>query len=358
MIAPEPVRATAADHGAREATPRVTVAIPTWNRAHLVGRALASARAQTVRDIEILVVDDGSTDETPALLAGIDDARLRVVRLERNGGVSRARNTAIERARGGWLAFLDDDNEWAPDYLARQLACAARHPEADVVYCRAWRRAGRGGHEGIIPEVMREGRVFPYLLRRWVPLMSCALVRRSALRRIGGADEALRALEDWDLWLRLAQRTEFAGIPDILVVRHMHPGAHLSLNYAFLSRDAAILDAKWKATVRSCGGWVAYRRWRALLFAGAELVRARRAAEDGQRREGLRSVGSMARHLPWSATFMVGGLALSLLGPEAYRGLAGFWTRVRTSLGRLGAARDRRRGRPAGEPAPREPICG
>ncbi|PYM56358.1 MAG: glycosyl transferase, partial [Candidatus Rokuibacteriota bacterium] len=97
--------------------PRVTVAVSTWNRAHLVGRAIASVLAQTFRDIEILVVDDGSTDATPQVLGRIEDCRLRIVRLDRNGGISQTRNTAIRLARGEWLAFLDDDNEWGPEYL-------------------------------------------------------------------------------------------------------------------------------------------------------------------------------------------------------------------------------------------------
>src|SRR5687768_12700264 len=104
--------------------PTVTVAISTWNRAHLVGRAIRSAASQTFVDTEILVVADGSTDETPDVLAAVDDPRLRRLRHDRNEGISRTRNTAIRLARGEWIAFLDDDNEWAPDYLDRQLTFA------------------------------------------------------------------------------------------------------------------------------------------------------------------------------------------------------------------------------------------
>jgi glycosyltransferase involved in cell wall biosynthesis len=92
----------------------VSVAISTWNRAHLVGRAVRSALSQTFKDFELFVVDDGSTDATPEVLAGMTDARLRRVRHEQNEGISRTRNTAIGLARGEWMAFLDDDNEWAP----------------------------------------------------------------------------------------------------------------------------------------------------------------------------------------------------------------------------------------------------
>src|SRR5262249_58942049 len=135
--------------------------------------AIASARAQTVREIEILVVDDGSTDETPAVLAAIDDPRLRIIRHEVNGGVARTRNTAIARGRGEWLAFLDDDNEWAPEYLERQLALAARNPRADVVYCRGQRHGGTRSHDVIMPAVVPEGWGLSQLGPGWVPPLSC-----------------------------------------------------------------------------------------------------------------------------------------------------------------------------------------
>ena len=326
----------------RAAPPRVTVAVTTWNRAHLVGRAVASAVTQTFTDIEILVVDDGSTDATPAVLARVGDPRVRVVRHDRNRGISRTRNTAIRLARGEWLAFLADDNEWAPDYLARQLAFAASRPGADVVYCRAQRRDGRMGNDGVMPEVIREGPVFRHVLGGWMPLVSCALVRLSTLREVGEVDEALKASEDWDLWLRLAQRTEFAGTSDVLAVRHLHRGAHLSLNYPFVASDTVVLDAKWKATVAASGGRRAYRRWRGRLVATAELVRTRQAADEGKLLDGLGSVGRMARHLPWSAPHVIRGLVLTVLGPKAYVPLA----RVRSALSaRVAGLHDLARGR-------------
>jgi len=135
-------------------------------------------------------------------------------------------------------------------------------------------------------------------------------------------DEMLRASEDRDLWLRLAERTEFAGSPEALVVRHIHQGAHLSRNYTFVSEDARILDAKWKAKVMASGGWTAYQRWRSLLIGTAELVRALEAADGRDVRDGLRSVGRLSRSLPWSAPFLARALVLTVCGPAAYRRLA------------------------------------
>jgi len=193
--------------------PCVSVAISTWNRAHLVGRAIRSALAQTFEDFELLIVDDGSTDATPEVLAGVNDARLRRIRHERNHGVSRTRNTALGLARGEWMAFLDDDNEWTPDYLERQLALAASRPDTGVVYCRARLRNARSGAETTEPGGLWQGKVFCHLVDGWTPFMSGALIRMSALTEVGGFDERLRASEDRDLWMRLAQRTPFAGMP-------------------------------------------------------------------------------------------------------------------------------------------------
>jgi len=322
------------------AAPCVSVAISTWNRAHLVGRAIRSALAQTFEDFELLVVDDGSTDATPEVLAGQDDARLRRVRHERNHGISRTRNTAIGLARGEWMAFLDDDNEWAPDYLDRQLALAASRPDAGVVYCRAHVRNARSGAETSEPGGLWQGKVFCHLVDGWIPFMSGALIRMSALTEVGGLDETLRASEDRDLWMRLAQRTAFAGMPDVLLIRHVRHGIQLSRDPDFLARDAAIVGGKWRDAITTECGRRAYRRWHLRLVLWAERCRVERAAErgGGERVSAARSVGRLLRFLPWSAPHVAEALALSILGAPvfnwAHRRLTWYWYRVRKALGR------------------------
>lgn len=295
--------------------PRVSVAISTWNRAHLVGRAIRSALAQTFADFELLVVDDGSTDATPEVLAGVDDGRLCRVRRERNYGISRTRNTALGLARGEWLAFLDDDNEWAPDYLERQLAFAASRPGAGVAYCRARQRHAPSGSEVELVQ-LRQGRVFCDLVEGWNPFVSGALIRRSLLVEAGGLDERLRATEDRDLWMRLAQRTEFAGASDVLLIRHERHGPQLSRNPDFLARDAAILGGKWRDAITAACGRRAYRRWQLRLVLWAERCRVERAVEQGggERVSASRSAGRLLRLLPGSAPHMAEALARALLG--------------------------------------------
>ncbi len=125
-----------ANHGVRE--PIVSTVIPTFGRARLVTRAVRSALAQTLRDIEVIVVLDGDDPETNVALRALDDPRLRVIALAHNVGPSDARNTGVQASRAKWIAFLDDDDEWEPRKLEAQLACAQRSRFLrPVVSCRA-----------------------------------------------------------------------------------------------------------------------------------------------------------------------------------------------------------------------------
>jgi glycosyltransferase involved in cell wall biosynthesis len=318
--------------------PRVSVAISTWNRAHLVGRAIRSALAQTFEDFELLVVDDGSTDATPEVLAGVDDRRLRWVRHERNYGVSRTRNTALGLAQGEWLAYLDDDNEWMPDYLERQLAFAASRPGAGVAYCRARQRHTPSGSEVERGE-LRQGRVFCDLVEGWNPFVSSALIRRAVLLEAGGFDERLRASEDHDLWMRLAQRTEFAGASDVLLIRHERHGPQLTYDPEFHARDAAILAGKWRDAITAACGRRAYRRWQLWLVLWTERCRVERAAErgGGERVAAARSAGRLLRLFPESAPHMAEALGMAVLGSRKLewvsRRLGWYRYRARKALG-------------------------
>lgn len=315
-----------------DSAPRVSVAISTWNRADLVGRAIRSVLSQTFEQFELLVVDDGSTDDTPAVLAAVDDPRVHRAEHPQNYGISRTRNTALGLARGEWLAFLDDDNEWAPDYLERQLAFAASRPEAGVAYCRARQRDALSGSEAEVGQ-LKQGRVFCDLVEGWNPFVSSALIRRTLLVEAGGLDERLRATEDRDLWMRLAQRTEFAGTNDALLIRHERHGPQLSRNPEFLARDAAILAAKWRAVVTASCGRRAYRRWRLRLVLWAERRRSERVIElgGGERVAAMRSAGRLLRLFPGSAPHVAEALGRAMLGS---RRLDWYRYRARKTLGR------------------------
>ena len=208
-------------------SPRVSVVMATHNRAQLVGRAIASVRGQSLVDWEMICVDDGSTDETAAVIQAIGEPRVRLIRLPRNRGASHARNVGIDAARADHVAFLDDDNEWAPAMLEALLARAADPDGAPpgVVYCLAYRENDATGRFAPPWRLIPRGDVFRRLLEGWNPWLSCVIVRRPALTAAGAFDESLPAFEDYDLFLRLAANgARFVGVSRPLLIRHEHNG--------------------------------------------------------------------------------------------------------------------------------------
>lgn len=197
---------------------RVSVIIPTHNRADLVSEAVASVLAQSFRDFELIVVDDGSSDDTVEALAPYV-SRLRLLRRESRGGVSAARNMGIAAARGEWLAFLDSDDLWRPEKLVRQMAYLAAHP--DMLLCQTGETWVRRGIRVNQPLTHRKigGRIFFESLERCLVSPSAVILHRRLLTQHGGFDEDLAAAEDYDLWLRLAWRYEVGLVPEPLIIK-------------------------------------------------------------------------------------------------------------------------------------------
>jgi glycosyltransferase involved in cell wall biosynthesis len=197
--------------------PLVSVIIPTYNRARLVQEALASVEAQTFRDFEVLVVDDGSTDDTAEALAL--QRGVRVLRHRSRQGVAAARNLGIAAARGEWLAFLDSDDLWLPDKLARQIAYLEQRP--DLLLCQTDETWVRNGVRVNKPTSHRKlaGEIFLPSLERCMISPSAVILHRRLIEEHGGFDEALPAAEDYDLWLRLTWRYKVGLVEAPLVVK-------------------------------------------------------------------------------------------------------------------------------------------
>lgn len=202
----------------QQAMPRVSVVVPAFNAAWCIRRAVDSVLAQTCRDFELIVVDDGSTDDTAKILAGYGNA-LRVVR-QANGGLSSARNAGIAAAKGEFVAFLDADDWWHPDKLARQVELMDRRSE--LVFCST--SAAVRTPEGTTLPTWRcadtqQGRILEAIFQTHALVAgsgSAVMVRRAALSTAGGFDETLRSLEDIDMWMRLAAQGEFACVDEPL----------------------------------------------------------------------------------------------------------------------------------------------
>jgi glycosyltransferase involved in cell wall biosynthesis len=212
--------------------PRVSVIIPTHNRAALVGRAAISALAQTFTDLEVLIVDDASSDGTGEAVLKIGDPRVRYVRHETNRGVSAARNTAIAGASGQFIAFLDDDDEWLPEKLGQQLDHFARARDSVGLITTGYQLhqvTARAPSE-MMPS--QRGWVFERLLRDGsFNHTSTVLARAECFDRVGRFDESVRYGEDFDMWLRIAREYEVDFVPALLV--RVHPQANgLTQDYA------------------------------------------------------------------------------------------------------------------------------
>jgi glycosyltransferase involved in cell wall biosynthesis len=209
--------------------PRYSVIVPAFNTAAYVGEAIESVRRQTVADWELVVVDDGSTDDTASVVERVDDPRIRLIR-QANAGVSAARNRGAAGCRGEFFHFLDADDRLRPDALERLGALLAAHPDAGMVYgeCVTIDAEGRicGAYGQPIFGPRPSGRILPHLLPGTFISTGMALLRAVTFRRAGGFDQELRLSEDWELWCRVASQSEilYLGGEPILEYR-LHPAS-------------------------------------------------------------------------------------------------------------------------------------
>jgi glycosyltransferase involved in cell wall biosynthesis len=197
-----------------EEKPLVSIVIPAYNRAATIADCLRSVQSQTYQNWEAVVVDDGSTDGTAACIEQMarEDARIRLIRHQRNRGAQAARNTGIRAAQGEWIAFLDSDDQYLPHSLEARLELAAKE-KVSVVHseCYVIKVDGVKRLHGVQPMA---GRVYRKLLEREGPMFQGLLVSRDAMNRIGCLDERIVAFQEWDTSIRLAKYYSFGFEPE------------------------------------------------------------------------------------------------------------------------------------------------
>jgi len=256
----------------------VSVVVPTRNRSGLLRKTLRSVLWQQQVELEVIVIDEASTDDTSAMLATLGDARVRVIRHDRPRGVSAARNRGAADAHGEWLAFVDDDDLWAPDKLVRQIQ-TAQTVGRDWAYAGSVNITERGhvvhGRPPLSPEEVVAA------LPRYNAIPgggSNVVVRRATWMAAGPFDTRLRNTEDWEMWIRLAKHGPPAYVCSPLVGYRVHI-SNSSLDIAEIVRGTQLIEALHHTTA----DWGRLHRWLA-----------ESCLRSGQRRDALRQFAMAA----------------------------------------------------------------
>jgi len=244
---------------------KISVVIPVHNGAHFLPRSIGSVLAQTLEPAEVIVVDDGSTDNTAEVAIGLG---VKVISLGSNGGISKTRNTGIRNALGDWVALLDCDDLWEPEKLERQVACI--RPETVLIYSgiRIFDDKGiRGESRGIDPVLAGK------MLRYCNPIVpSTVIMKREAVLQAGGFREDVRACEDWEMWMRLLRLGNFEAVADPLTQYYLHSSSLSSNPGRMLLGLDQILDTTLLADLKGFSRWAWRRRIRATQLCSAGLI--------------------------------------------------------------------------------------
>lgn len=224
--------------------PLVSVILPTYNRAEYLPRAMESVLSQSYKNLELIVVDDGSTDNTREVVNAYQDTRIRYMRTPSNRGVAAARNAGIRRASGEYIAFQDSDDKWLPGKLEKQVrALTQAEPDVGMVYHIMSRKYENGETRYIpdakVPQSRRSGQIFENLLTENIIGAPTLCVRKSVLtgeNGVGVFDTQMPNLEDYELILRIAARYNIAYIDEVLIdTFHLQDGTNGNLLHGIIS---------------------------------------------------------------------------------------------------------------------------
>jgi glycosyltransferase involved in cell wall biosynthesis len=206
----------------------ISVVVPTYNRARTIKRCVNSLLKQSLPPDEIIIVDDGSTDNTSSEVANIGDRRVKYLKLAKNAGAQAARNAGIKKASGQFIGFLDSDDEWLPDKLKLQVTELAKRGEDVIVHCPAWKHIEESNERVLFNIPPLDGDAYQALLAAPGPLFPSMLAKRESFFKIGLLDENVPSYQEWDTSIGLAKHFPFAFIDQPLVIYHIHTGEMIS----------------------------------------------------------------------------------------------------------------------------------
>jgi len=288
----------------------LSVIIPTYNRAHMIGRAIRSVLNQTYKDFEIVVVDDGSKDNTEEVVKSFNDKRVRYIKHERNEGVAAARNTGIKATRSKYIAFQDSDDEWLPEKLEKQMiAFRTASSNIGVVYTAFLRIEGDKKTYIPSPEsTPKEGDIYDSLVRGNFVATPAAVVKRECFAKAGMFDEGIPCLEDWELWLRISKYYHFKCIDEPLTIAYSGTPGSILANQGALARGYELILKKHYGDIKEKG-----RK----LLASYYIAAGNKLCLSGEFKRGRNYLVKAALAYPLNTAYLGAALA-SLLGQRGY----------------------------------------
>jgi len=233
------------------------VIIPTFNRAQTIKYCIDSVLVQTFSHLEVIVIDDCSTDDTVKIVNSYSDLRVRCLVLEKNSGAQAARNRGIKEAKGDWIAFQDSDDEWSRDKLEKQVRALSEvnYDPFTVVHTNAiWLDTSTGDQLTVELPVVEGPDVYPTLLTAPGPLFPTMLVSRLALEKIGYLDENVPSYQEWDTSIRLAKYCRFIYLKEPLFIYHLHTGETISKNKKREIDGYQFIIHKFENEIKTCCG--------------------------------------------------------------------------------------------------------
>jgi glycosyltransferase involved in cell wall biosynthesis len=289
------------------ANPLVTVVLPTYNRAGPIGRAIASVLEQSYTNLEVIVVDDASSDSTAEVVGAFTDPRLRYLRHRENKGGAAARNTGIEAAGGELIAFQDSDDAWLPEKLAKQVPLFQRR-EVGVVYTGLW--VLKDGDKTYFPAntvAKREGDIHSELLKGSFIGTPTLCVRKECFKKAGAFDERLPRLQDWELLIRLSKHYTFGLVDEPLVLAYLGKDNISANSKALLAAQTMILEKHYDDFMGAGQGVLGKH-----LYEVGHLL-----CLQGKASLGREYIGRALKHS--ARPKYLAGFLLSLLGSGAYK---------------------------------------
>ena len=246
--------------------PLISVIMPNYNGAQLIARSIDSVLTQTLDSLELLIVDDGSTDESTNIITSYGDKRIHLLQQDHQG-VCAARNLALSQSRGKFIAFLDSDDTWAPKFLEKLTAALNETPDAALAYC-GWQNVGLEGKRGdpfIPPDYETPDKLTLWLQNcRWP--IHAALTRRHAILSVGGFDSRFPTSEDFLLWLRIVTRERITLVSEVLAFYFHHEGPRATTDQVRLAFNHLNAQQHYLQENPDARNSLGQRRIRELIF--------------------------------------------------------------------------------------------